>query len=244
MSEDQKKFNFFKSLKDSILKTDKESVSQENDAKKETDSLNLEDTKTLFVKSVAPSLKDDDTYKFKGISSAQDLDIKFAENFVDSGGKFIFAENMKEVFQFLESLKEENGWNHIFPVEFGLKNLMKEFKFQPEDFNLLMENADAAVSFCYSLSADEGAIILTPEEATNRRLVAFPNHHIIIAFKDQLKVDIEKAVIGFSEKFDDRLPSVLELYPEKPVARTYHKTLLSAEGPKNVYLFYIDAEIE
>lgn len=244
MSEEQKKFSFFKSLKDSILNTEKETTTEENNSEAENTVVNTEDTKTLHVKSVSPNLDEDDAYKFKGVSAAEDLDIRFAENFVDSGGKFIFAENRMEVFQFLNSLKEENDWNHVFPVEFGLKNLMKEFQFQSEDFEYLLDNSDAAVSFCYSLSADEGVVILTPEEATSRRLVSFPDHHIIIAYKDQLKQNIEKAVIGFQENFDERLPSVLELYPEKPVARTYHKTLLSAEGPKNVYLFYIDSEIE
>lgn len=244
MPEEEKKLTFLQSLKKTILNTEKAATPEENTSEAQNSTSEQEENKTLHVKSVSPSVDANDNFKFKGVSTATDTAIKFAENFVDSGGKFIFAENIPEVFQFLSSLKADNKWNHIFPTTFSLKTLMKEFQFQTDDFETLLENANAAVSFCYSLSAAEGVIVLTPEEATTRRLVSFPENHIIIAFKDQLKENIDEAIAGFQEKFDDRLASVLELYPEKPVARTYHKTLLSAEGPKNVYLFYIDSEIE
>ena len=191
MSKEENKFNFFKSLKKTILNTEKDSEKKDALSKKntseDTDALNLDDNKTIFVKSVSPNLETETTFKFKGISSAVEKDIKFAENFIDSGGKFIFAENMIQVVELLDSLKEKNKWNHIFPVDFDLKELMTKLSFQPEDKENILENSDAAISFCYSISADEGVVILSPEEATSRKLSTFPENHIIIAFKDQLK---------------------------------------------------------
>lgn len=235
MSEEQKKMSFLESLKKTILNSEKE----------ETKNLpEPEDVpKTIAVKSVQPPVEDLIQFSFKGVSSAQDLEVRFAENFVDSGGKFIFVENLPELFEFLSSLKTENKWNNIFSVDKDFSRLMAKHSFQAEENDYLLDNSDAAVTLCYSLSADEGVIILSPEEATNRRLNTFPKNHIIVAFKDQLKPNIEKAIWGFKDSYESRLPSVLELYPEKPVAKTNHKTLLSAEGPKNVFLFYIDKEI-
>lgn len=241
MSEEQKKFNFLKALKETILKKEKPDGLEPNS--QDAEIVDTTDSKQLFVKSVSPNQEDESLYKFKGISAAQELDIRFAENFVDSGGKFIFAENMLEVVQLLESLKKEHQWNHVFPIELELKNLLNKFGFQSDSDIDVIDDSSAAISFCYSLSADEGVIILTPEEATSRKLSTFPENHIIIAFKNQLKPNIEKAVLGFQDIFNNRLPSVLELYPEKPVSRTYHKMLLNAEGPKNVFLFYIDSDL-
>lgn len=236
MSEEQKKFSFLESLKRTILNNDKEETKNSSEGESVS--------KAMSVKSVQPPADDTTNFQFKGISNAKELDVKFAENFADSGGKFIFVENIPQLFNFLNSIKEENKWNNIFSIDRAFTQLMRENKFQVEDHDILLDHSDAAISFCYSLSAEEGVIILSPEEATNRRLVTFPKNHIIVAFKDQLKPNIEKAIWGFRETYENRLPSVLELYPEKPVARSNHKTMLSAEGPKNVYLFYIDSEIE
>lgn len=240
MSEEQKKFSFLESLKRTILNTDKEEPKNPSD----DEAMPKPAPRAMSVKSVQPPSDEEDNFKFKGISNAKEIDVKFAENFADSGGKFIFVEDIPQLFVFLNSIKKDNKWNNIYSVDKSFTRLMKENNFQTENFDILLDHSDAAISFCYSLSADEGVIILSPEEATNRRLVTFPKNHIIVAFKDQLKPNIEKAIWGFRETYEDRLPSVLELYPEKPVARSNHKTLLSAEGPKNVYLFYIDSEIE
>lgn len=237
MSEEPKKMSFLESLKKTILNTDKEepvvNPSLFDDAP----------PKAMSVKSVQAPTDEVPQYKFKGVSNAADIEVRFAENFVDSGGKFIFVDNVQELFQFLSSLKAENNWNHIFSIDGDFSKLMTKYEFQIGEEEYELQKSDAAVTLCYSLSSDEGVIVLSPEEATSRRLSTFPDVHIIIAFKDQLKPNIDKAIWGFRESYGDRLPSVLELYHEKPVARTNHRILLSAEGPKNVYLFYIDKEI-
>lgn len=235
MSEEQKKMSFLESLKKTILNTEKE----ENNILPESEDV----PRTIAVKSVQAPTEDLINFKFKGVSSAKDLEVRFAENFVDSGGKFIFVENIPELFEFLNSLKIESKWNNIFSIDKEFSKLMAKHNFQTDENEFLLDSSDAAITLCYSLSADEGVIILSPEEATNRRLISFPKNHIIVAFKDQLMPNIDKAIWGFRESYENRLPSVLELYPEKPVAKTNHKTLLSAEGPKNVFLFYIDKEI-
>ncbi|MGB1017836.1 MAG: LUD domain-containing protein [Chitinophagales bacterium] len=240
MSEEQKKINFFKALKN-VMSNSEENASKNKAAQTEDEDNVL---RHISLKTVTPTGENQETEKFTGISKATDLDIQFAENFVDSGGKFIFTENEEELIQFLASLKTENNWNNIFSIEQKINRLFQLHAFQNQNFDILLENADAAISMCYSLSATEGVIILSPEEATTRRLVTFPKNHIIIAFKNQLKKDIKEAILGFREQFDDRLPSVLELYNNKPVAKFNHKTLLSADGPENVFLFYIDKDIE
>jgi L-lactate dehydrogenase complex protein LldG len=239
MPEEQKKFSFFDSLKKTILPNDEEIKENSNSLPDEDDLL-----KPIAVKSVTHTQVELESENFVGMSSAKEIDVKFAENFVHSGGKFIYCENEKEMVNYLSSLKMENEWNYVFPVDAKIHQLFSHTSFQDNGLEIKIDQADAAISLCYSLSASEGVIILSPEEATTRRMVNFPNNHLIIAYKKQLKNTVEEAILGFKDKFDLRLPSVLELYPNKPIAKKHHKYLLSADGPKNVFLFYIDSDIE
>lgn len=242
MPEKQKPNSFLDSLKSFLSSDKKMEEKEERPASKEEDSV----LKDIAVNTISP-IKEEEKEKviaFKGISTAEDVAVRFAENFIDSKGKFIFCENEQECFQLLESLKAKMEWDFIGTLDHKVKHLMQKHQFQTEQEAVELRSADAGMSFCYNLSANEGVIILSPQQATNRRLFTFPPHHIIIAYKNQLKEDIENALIGFKAQYNDRLASVLELYEEKPVAKAHHKDLLSADGTKSVFLFYIDQEIE
>ena len=178
---------------------------------------------------------------FKGPSTAEDLDVRFAENFTNSGGKFIYCESSKNFVQLMNSLKTQNEWNHVFIWDHHIKNYVSNLGLKQEEFEFFMDNSDAAMSDCFGLLADEGVILLTPDQATNRRLTSFPPHHIIIATRANLMVNLEKGLDRFKEKFMDKLPSLIELNPERKICKANHARLLNASGTPNVYVFYIDA---
>jgi len=235
MSEEKEKFGFFKSLKKTLLNSE-EKNSEEKPIEDEENVL-----REISITTVNPTEEKIEIEKYKNVSNSKFLDIRFAENFIDSNGKFIYCENEKDFFSFLKSLKEYKKWNHIFSwnpklVEFFYRN---EFQ-QDEDF--LIDNSDVAVSFCYSLSANEGVVVLSPEQSTFRKQLNFPKTHIIIAYKNQLKETINEAIEGFEKKFPERLPSLLELHKGKPVTKENSKILLGADGPNDVYLFFIDTD--
>tara|TARA_B110000037_G_scaffold36839_1_gene44988 strand:+ start:4887 stop:5621 length:735 start_codon:yes stop_codon:yes gene_type:complete len=241
MSEEQDKINFFQSLKNAIFNSEQELKVVKDDAEKnkeeESPSLGVMTTKTVShteVKKVSPL--------YESVSKSNFLDEHFAENFVFSGGKFIYCQNEKEFINHLTSLKEENKWNHIFSWNNLLLDFLSYHDFQRDEIGFSLSTSDAGISYCYNLSTNDGVIILSPEQSTYRRLVTFPKTHIIIAYKNQLKADIDSAIEKFDLKFGGRLASILELHEEKPVTKANHKTLLSADGPKDVYLFYIDSE--
>lgn len=170
----------------------------------------------------------------------EDLDLSFAEKFSKLGGKFIYCENSIQLFQMLDSLKAEHKWNYIFAWTHALRELMIRHEFQEGEIGFLIDNSDAAISFCDSLIADSGSIMLSPDQATNRRLTNFPEHHIIIANKKSFVPDLESGIERFNKNYYNRLPSIIELDDDKPVYKANHARILNAEGTKNVYVFYID----
>jgi L-lactate dehydrogenase complex protein LldG len=167
-------------------------------------------------------------------------DITFAENFVSQGGKFIYCENTEQFFLFLKSLQEQNSWNYIFSWNPALRNLLSKFEFQKDNPDMLIQSSDAAISFCDSLVAENGVIILSPDQSSNRKLTTFPKHHIIVASQNNLVSTIDEAINVFKNNYFNRLPALLELDESRKVYKSNHSRLLSADGTKDVYVFYID----
>jgi len=176
----------------------------------------------------------------KGPSSAADLDVRFAENFTATGGKFIYCDSEKNFVDLLLSLKEQESWNHIFIWDEKLRMYLKNLGLEQVENEFFMDNSDAALSACFALLADEGVVLLTSDQATNRRLTSFPPQHLIFASKNNLVSHLEKGLDLFKEQFFDKLPSLIELNPERNICKANHARVLNAQGTPNVYVFYID----
>tara|TARA_B100000497_G_scaffold121017_1_gene150180 strand:+ start:851 stop:1495 length:645 start_codon:yes stop_codon:yes gene_type:complete len=177
----------------------------------------------------------------KGPSKAAEMDLRFAENFSASGGKFIYCESAAKFLVLLNSLKSENNWNFLYSWDHTLRNYFKSLGFEQDDeYEFFMDNSDAATSRCFALSADEGVILLTPDQATNRRLTTFPPHHVIIASRANLVPNLERGLDMFRAQYYDKLPSLIELNKERKICKANHARLLNASGTANVFVFYID----
>ena len=181
-----------------------------------------------------------ETQSYVGPSKAIEDDVRFAENFTASGGKFIYCESNGDLVRLLESLKSENEWNHIFVADHRIKNYLNSLGFKQEENEFFMDNSDAAMSNCFALLADEGVILLTPDQATNRRLTSFPPYHIIIASKANLTKNLELGLEKFKGQYLDKLPSLIELREERKICKANHARLLNAAGTANVFVFYVD----
>lgn len=167
-------------------------------------------------------------------------DVKFAENFVAQGGKFIYCEDTLQFLQFLKSLQVQNNWNYVFSWNGEIRKIFTKYEFQQNDPEMLIQYADVAISFCESLIAENGCILLAPDQSSNRKLTTFPKEHIIVASQNNLVETLDEAIKLFKLEFSDRLPALLELHDDKRNYRANHSRLLSADGTKDVYVFYID----
>lgn len=200
-----------------------------------------DDKPNLFQNLFKSVNKDDKAMpqKFEGASKAEELDVRFAENFVAKGGKFIYCQNEAELIGYIKSLKAQSKWNHVFSWDFHLKKQLTELGFV-QDGEFFMDESDAAISGNFALLADEGAIMLTPDQATNRRLTTFPPHHIILASRDNLVSNLEVAISTFKEEYFDKLPSLIDLDEENKICKANLSRLLNAQGTAEVYVFYLD----
>jgi L-lactate dehydrogenase complex protein LldG len=172
---------------------------------------------------------------------AADLDILFATNFIEKGGKFIYCETIKDVVEELKHLSHENNWKHVFCWENEIKDAFCNNEFQKGAIGYTIENSDAAMCLCETLIAENGNIILSPKQASRRRLPVFPKTQLFLIDTTHLASDINKALDKFNIANKGDIPSILDLH-DNIKGHYYHdgNLVLKAEGPSDIYVFLID----
>ena len=108
-----------------------------------------------------------------------------------------------------------------------------------------LENSNAAMCLCETLVADTGSLILSPKQASRRRLPVFPRVQIFLADTTQIAADLNKAIDLFNLKNRGELPSVLDL-ADNAKGHYYHdgNLVLKAEGTSEIYVFLVDEKIK
>lgn len=174
----------------------------------------------------------------------EDLDISFAQNFNSKGGKFIYCLNAVDLISKLESFLNTNGLTKPFVWEDELYPFLKQ-KLNPS-FSLerSLDEAKCAISLCESLIAEEGSLIINPNQNRFRPLDGFPNLHIILTSKSNVKQDIDHAVSDFLKKHSDFFPFIIDLSKvEKPTRFASNKPVLNSRGTKQIIVFYCEESI-
>jgi L-lactate utilization protein LutC len=175
----------------------------------------------------------------------QELDILFASMLIEKGGKFIYCESINDAVNEVRVLAEEMKWAHVFCWENEIKDAFCENNFQKGAIGFTLENSNAAMCLCETLVADTGSLILSPKQASRRRLPVFPRIQIFLADTSQIAADLNKAVDLFNIKNRGELPSVLDLADNVKGHYYYDGNLvLKAEGTSEIYVFLVDEKIK
>jgi L-lactate dehydrogenase complex protein LldG len=172
------------------------------------------------------------------------LDIKFASNFSGKQGRFIYCASIDEMRQQLKDFMEAKNIQKFSIWEDYLRNYLEQKGFDFSKDNRGLENSDAAISLCEGLIAQEGSIMFSAEQNSRRTLDVFPKTHIVLAHKNQLKIDIEHGLEEYKFRYDDALPFLFQLGDNIPKYRNIdNKLIINADGTKDVYVFYSEEPI-
>ncbi len=169
------------------------------------------------------------------------LEEMFARAFSKINGRFIFCENEKELISGLSALIRENGWDNVFTYEQAIKELLKKgninFTGQQGD----IKQANVGITFCESLVARTGSLFVSSRQSSGRRLVVFPNYHIVIAYTSQLVLNIKDAIAILKAKYGANIPSMISCITGPSRTADIEKTLVQgAHGPKEIYVLLVD----
>lgn len=174
-------------------------------------------------------------------SSDEALEVIFADQFIKLQGNFIFCEDYKEFIENLNGLTIEKNWSHLFTWENRLQDLFIKHNFKKCRIGRDLQKADAGITLCEALIARTGSVLLSSRQSAGRTLPIFPPVHIIVAYTNQLVLDIAAGFDRIREKYNGSMPSMISLASGPSRTADIEKTLvLGAHGPKEVYLFLID----
>lgn len=165
------------------------------------------------------------------------IDESFTINFKDNGGKFLYCDNMNEVYDNLSLIIKENNWQDK-SAYFYDQNLKQSF----DDLYLnpgTLTNATYFVTTCENLISDDGSILISSNQLAEKKLAEFPNNIIVFATTSQIVTNIGEGLKEIKIKNANKIPTnitTIKLF--KPVAE---KDFLTYGSPsKNLYLLLLE----
>lgn len=166
------------------------------------------------------------------------IDEKFTINFKGNGGKFLYCENMQEIYNTLKEVLHENKWEdkEVFIIDDRLKNLFKDF-----DLNPTKKISDSTYFFstCEFLIADDGSLLISSNQIAEKKLKELPPNFIIYATTSQFVENIGEGLRGIKNKNKDKIPTNITTI--KHFKTLEDKDFLTyGSSSKNLYLLLLE----
>ena len=103
-----------------------------------------------------------------------------------------------------------------------------------------LEQCDAGISECDALVAQTGTVVVTNRSAGGRALSCLPQHHVVIARREQLVPDLPTAFALLKSKYGDNYPSMISFISGPSRTGDIERILvLGAHGPKKLTIFCV-----
>lgn len=167
------------------------------------------------------------------------IDEKFTINFKANGGKFLYCENIDEIFQTLDYIIEENSWEDKKIII--LDNELKK-RFASSSLNIAKLNDNDATYFltrCENLIADDGSLLITSNQIAEKKLIDLPNNFIVFATTSQLVGSIGEGLRSIKSKNTQRIPTNITTI--KYFKSVEEKNFLTyGSSSKNLYLLLLE----
>ncbi len=168
------------------------------------------------------------------------IEIRFAEAFKNTGGKFIYCANEKEYCHNLNSVMKAYSLPEVLCMDNDLINILEKHNipYISDDKNL--ENSSCSLTRCEYLIARTGTIMISAQNKKSLRIYFTPPFHFVFAYTSQVVEDISDALKNIKSKFD-KMPHFITFISGPSRTADIEKTLITGmHGPKELFLFLID----
>ncbi|HLV69704.1 MAG TPA: LUD domain-containing protein [Xanthomarina sp.] len=166
------------------------------------------------------------------------VDERFTINFKANGGKFLYCENLDEIYHTLNNIIQENNWEEKKVLLFD-SNLNDRFK----DFNLptstYAQEATYFLTTCENLIADDGSLLISSNQIAEKRLKELPENFIVFATTSQIVENIGEGLKGIKSKNKKQIPTNITTI--KHFKSQEEKDFMSyGSSSKNLYLLLLE----
>jgi len=166
------------------------------------------------------------------------IDERFTINFKANGGKFLYCENLNEIYKNLGHILEENSWE-----EEQVLLLDSELEDRFKNSHLLstrkISESTYFLTTCENLIANDGSLLISSKQIFEKRLPELPFNFIVFATTSQIVDNIGEGLRGIKAKNRQKIPTNITTI--KHFKSGDEKDFLSyGSSAKNLYLLLLE----
>mgnify|MGYP000686794858 FL=1 len=166
------------------------------------------------------------------------VDERFTINFKANGGKFLYCENIEDVYNSLENIISENNWDgkNVFLLDDRLGKLFEGF-----DLKATKKTSESTYFFttCEYLISDDGSLLISSNQIAEKKLKELPDNFVIYATTSQLVESIGEGLKGIKNKNKSKIPTNITTI--KHFKTNQDKDFLTyGSSAKNLYLLLLE----
>jgi hypothetical protein len=183
----------------------------------------------------AKTKTDNSDEKSKFLPEEKDpVEITFAKNFTDKGGKFIYSENSSSTDRFFSDILKENNWqrNDVLCIDENLADRFelecKKNQFDFKDFPVFLIDSEFLIG-------DQGTILICNHQLKDFKLEQLPPCFIVFSGLKQFASDVSDGMSKLKEKHAAQLPNNITTLNVKNIVDE-NNYLTYGSSAKNLYL--------
>ena len=166
------------------------------------------------------------------------IDERFTINFKANGGKFLYCEDLNEIFQNLQSILDENEWNDKKALLLD-ENLKDKFKNSDLQSTTRISDSTFFLTTCENLIANDGSLLISSKQIFEKKLPELPINFIVFATTSQIVENIGEGLRGIKSKNRKKIPTNITTI--KHFKSGDDKDFLSyGSSAKNLYLLLLE----
>lgn len=167
------------------------------------------------------------------------IDERFTINFKSNGGKFLYCENLDEIFTAFHNILTENSWetSKALVLDSNLESL-----FGNSGIEAVKNERDASffLTTCENLIADDGSILISSRQIAEKKLHELPAHFVVYATTSQMVESISEGMRGIKKKHPKKLPTNITTIKHFKSGSTEKDFLSYGSSSKNLYLLLLE----
>ncbi|SFZ89182.1 Uncharacterised ACR, YkgG family COG1556 [Flaviramulus basaltis] len=166
------------------------------------------------------------------------IDERFTINFKANGGKFLYCENLNEVFENLDYIIAENSWEQEKVLILD-QNLQAKFKNSGLLPTKKISDSTFLLTTCENLIANDGSLLISSKQIFEKKLPELPVNFIMFATTSQIVENIGEGLRGIKSKNKQKIPTNITTI--KHFKSDDEKDFLSyGSSAKNLYLLLLE----
>jgi len=166
------------------------------------------------------------------------IDERFTINFKSNGGKFLYCENMSEVYYSLDQILLENDWydKNVYLLDERLADKFSEFELKSSK---RAKDSNYFLTTCEYLIADDGSLLISSNQIAEKKLDEIPDNFVIFATTSQLVESIGEGLRGIKGKNRNKIPTNITTIKHFKTAED-KDFLTYGSSSKNLYLLLLE----